>query len=166
MDFFKSRLVEHLDDNSSHCLRGSWGTREVQLLCSSAHQGLCFFVSLPVSKCAGDTTIVSSIAAYKKRGADLFPPIIRMVSLEIRGYCTVSERKTHLFSLVDTPPLWSPEQDSPAANEDNSCVSHLSSAVSGNRNSLSTNLYVFKEIFFLLMEIKIWLWIFCKEAKS
>lgn len=150
VDTFKSRLVEHLDDNSSHCWRGSWGACEVQLLCRSAHQGLCFFVYLPVSKSAGDTTTVSSRRAYKKRGADLFPPEVRRVSLEIRGYCAVSERKTHLFSLVDTlhtPPLWSPEQDCPAANEDNSCVSHLSSAVSGNRNSLSTNLYVFKDFF-------------------
>lgn len=61
---------------------------------------------LPVSNCAGDTTTVSSRAAYKERGADLFPPVIRRISPEIRGYCSVSETKT--LALVDnlhTPPL-------------------------------------------------------------
>lgn len=82
---FKSRLVEHLDDNSSHCWRGSWGACEVQLLCRSAHQGLCFFVYLPVSKSVGDTTTVSSRTAYKKRGADLFLYLFLTISLQKLG---------------------------------------------------------------------------------
>lgn len=55
-------------------------------------------VPLPVIEGAGDATAVSSRAADEERRADYFPPAIRRVYPEIRGICTISERKAHWLS--------------------------------------------------------------------